>query len=132
MERTGNIFSESDLIYDPTYNVDDVLLLDTPTYTAAQMIAPNEELDSNSIRINQTVVDEILQRGIRNNWKKINYLRAFLKVIKPYAGRTVYLEMPISKADVNFADDPYSKALEIARRAIIAPSSHHRGQRHHL
>lgn len=125
IDDAGNIYSESDLIYDTTYEVDDVLLLDVPNYSVAQMISPAEQdIDPDAIRIHQNIIDDIINKGIINNWKKINYLRAFLKIMKPYAAKTVYFEMPVDKVNANVINDPYGDALEIARQAILDMNIH--------
>ena len=125
IDDAGNIYSESDLIYeydatnDFSYEVDDILLLGIPNWSQAIMISqdyPNANPDYPIITSDKVLA--ILQKGIANNWKRINYLREINKMMQNYSRKTVYFQMPYTGHDEDLTEDILTKAVRTFRLAI--------------
>ena len=78
VDDNGNIYAESDLIYNPDYSVEDVLMLPSPNDS---LLTIAEEDDNWNISKEEFL--RIVKEGEVNNWAVIDYIKAFNALTKP-------------------------------------------------
>lgn len=80
IDDDGNIFAESDLIFNPDYSVDDIIMLPTPNNSYISFLKPGESSDN---IISKNTIFKLMKDGEGNGWKVIDYIKELNKLTIP-------------------------------------------------
>lgn len=78
VDDNGNIFAESDLIFNPDYDVEDIIMLASPNGSTISFAK-----DGQTPNVSKTELLQLIKEGENNNWKIIDYIKAFNKFTEP-------------------------------------------------